>query len=121
MLELQRKVEEKVAERRRKQATLKSVPVPAPAPASRPARTKAWVSSGSARGGWAHSDGGEVMHPAQGQWGRPRPAPTSPGARPQAHQEQQHWRDLQQSRERRLRTLQLSTSAAGHGRRQEAA
>ncbi|XP_004772325.1 cilia- and flagella-associated protein 99 isoform X2 [Mustela putorius furo] len=80
VLELQRKVEEKVAERRRKQATLKSVPVPAPAPASRPARTKAW-----------------------------------------AHQEQQHWRDLQQSRERRLRTLQLSTSAAGHGRRQEAA
>ncbi|XP_059022812.1 cilia- and flagella-associated protein 99 isoform X3 [Mustela lutreola] len=76
VLELQRKVEEKVAERRRKQATLKSVP----APASRPARTKAW-----------------------------------------AHQEQQHWRDLQQSRERRLRTLQLSTSAAGHGRRQEAA
>ncbi|XP_032189513.1 cilia- and flagella-associated protein 99 isoform X5 [Mustela erminea] len=76
VLELQRKVEEKVAERRRKQATLKSVPVPAP----RPARTKAW-----------------------------------------AHLEQQHWRDLQQSRERRLRTLQLSTSAAGHGRRQEAA
>ncbi|XP_025743260.1 cilia- and flagella-associated protein 99 isoform X2 [Callorhinus ursinus] len=74
VLELRRKIEEKVAERRRTQAALKPVSAPGPA------RPKPW-----------------------------------------AHLEEQHWRELQRSRERRLRALLLSSSAGGHGRRLEAA
>lgn len=73
VLELQRKVEEKAAERRRQAALLS-------APAPRAARPK-----------------------------------------PRAQLEAQHWLELEQSRERRLRALQRSGSAGGHARRLEAA
>lgn len=73
VLELQRKVEEKAAERRRQAALLR---VPAPRAAHR---------------------------------------------KPRAQLEAQHWLELEQSRERRLRALQRSGSVCGHARRLEAA
>ncbi|XP_026341736.2 cilia- and flagella-associated protein 99 [Ursus arctos] len=73
VLALQRKIEERAAERRSRPTV--SQPVSAP----RPARSKRW-----------------------------------------AHLEEQHWRELQRSRERRLRALLLKGSAGGHARRLEA-
>ncbi|XP_044912860.1 cilia- and flagella-associated protein 99 isoform X4 [Felis catus] len=73
VLELQRKVEEKAAERQRQAALLR---VPAPRAAHR---------------------------------------------KPRAQLEAQHWLELEQSRERRLRALQRSGSVCGHARRLEAA
>ncbi|XP_047703300.1 cilia- and flagella-associated protein 99 [Prionailurus viverrinus] len=73
VLELQRKVEEKAAERQRQAALLR---IPAPRAAHR---------------------------------------------KPRAQLEAQHWLELEQSRERRLRALQRSGSVCGHARRLEAA
>lgn len=114
VLALQRKIEERAAERRSRPTV--SQPVSAP----RPARSKRWVSSGSCGGGGAAGRSGMRARGGAGRGGRRR-APTSPRARPQAHLEEQHWRELQRSRERRLRALLLKGSAGGHARRLEAA
>nr|XP_040148737.1 cilia- and flagella-associated protein 99 isoform X4 [Ictidomys tridecemlineatus] len=104
VLELQRRIQERVAERRRQAASLHL-------PAPRTERRQSRVSFRGAKVSSSLVSAAALACPAH--------ANTAP--RPQAQLEAQHWLQLERSRERRLRALQRRDSAIAPARRLEAA